>query len=207
MQKAVALEGVLDGAEVVDGAEVCRILSLYPERDPRVMASPVDHNLSFLPRIPVPPMLPDAIGYIGGSRYFAFWWDYASGDLVWCDGDQTFFCEACLSFLLFVHHQTVAPHLSGYNFGLSGGGEAQHALVFDRKTDSIYTGQRENVQLFLEAVTASKSPTDKKQLQQLAKQFTGRVDGLSLEDEIGHRIAGEHKLFVELKDWLDQLED
>lgn len=203
MQKAVDLDGVLSGAEVVDGAEVCRILSLYPEGHPRVMPSPIDHNLSFLPRIPVPPMLSEAIGYIGDGQYFAFWWDHDGGELVWADGSQTFSCRDCHPYLLFAHHETVAPHLAGFNLGFLGS-QAEHALVLDRKTDSIYTGQRENVQLFLEAVTASKSPTDKKQLQQLAKQFIGRVDGLSLEDEIGHRIAGEHKLFVDLKDWLDQ---
>jgi hypothetical protein len=85
---------------------------------------------------PVPPMLAKAIGYTGDARFVSFHWTPA--------GDETYYSDGCISatgnwqtYLAFIRHPAVNPHLKGYDFG-SSDSEAEHSLLLDRLYLALY---------------------------------------------------------------------
>jgi hypothetical protein len=80
--------------------------------------------------VPVPPMLEEALGYMGHARYVAFYWE-PMGDECRVDDGQLDADAHWEAFLSYTQHRRVKPALQGYNLG-SSESEAVHWLLLDR---------------------------------------------------------------------------
>ena len=85
-----------------------------------------------------PPILAEAIGYPGCSRYVAFYWTPYGDEVMYSDG-RISADGHWHAWLLFIRHKSIAPHLQGYNLG-SSDEEATHWLLVDRETCRMYVG-------------------------------------------------------------------
>lgn len=90
-----------------------------------------------------PPMLAEAIGYPGHARYVAFYWTPCGDEVIFSDG-RISADGHWPAWLLFVRHNSIAPHLEGYNLG-SSDEEATHWLLIDCENCTMYIGTRGEV--------------------------------------------------------------
>ena len=88
--------------------------------------------------VAAPPMLAEAIGYPGCARYVAFHWTPFGDEVVYSDGRLSADGH-WPAWLLFVRHNSIAPHLEAYNLG-SSDEEATHWLLVDRVNRTMYVG-------------------------------------------------------------------
>jgi hypothetical protein len=116
----------------------------------RLPMNPADYNLQPLP-IPVPRALLEALGYRGDKRFFTVKWSPAGENhpvsLVYDDGRHSANCPA-ESYLFYLSHPRVAPHLAGYELGTDPD-TATHALGFDRMEREAWIGTLEDVYWFI----------------------------------------------------------
>jgi hypothetical protein len=97
--------------------------------------------------VPCPPMLVAALGYEGPLRHVAFWRSPAGDVLRFTDGEAP--GEGSLSaWMAFVEHDSVWPHLIGYNFG-SGEAQPTHWLLIDRDERILSVGSPQVVGRFV----------------------------------------------------------
>lgn len=88
-----------------------------------------------------------ALGYPGGSRWVAFYWEPASDEVMYDDG----FCSGdgnWEGFLKFVEHPSVAPWLAGCDLG-SSDSESRHWLLCDLEGRHVFIGDKGDVRSFL----------------------------------------------------------
>ena len=159
--------------------------------------------------VPVPPMLADAVGYDGQARYISMYWEMAGDEVYWDDGrmGSTGHWDG---YLAYVQYPSVSRALRPYHLGGSDA-EAQHALVLDRETLSLYVGSREDVQSSLEdqwpnppamagEVTAESMPVVLDVLEsETWTEVTRRVDPA----EIRHQMQAHQRIVAQLRAWLD----
>jgi hypothetical protein len=88
--------------------------------------------------VPAPPMLAAAIGYPGRVRYIAFYWTPCGDEVIYSDGQISADGQRH-TWLLFVRHNSIAPHLAAYNLG-SSDEEATPWLLVDQETCAMYVG-------------------------------------------------------------------
>lgn len=86
--------------------------------------------------VPVPPMLEEALDYIGTARLVAFYWTPMGDEAEYNDGVQSGDGE-WPAYLSFVQHPKVEPQLRPYDLG-SSECEARHWLVLDREARALY---------------------------------------------------------------------
>lgn len=158
-------------------------------------------SLSLTPLdLPVPPMLEEALGYVGTARWVAFHWTPYGDELQYDDG--TLSADGSWhAWLTFVRHLRIAPVLAPYHFGNSEE-EAQHWLLLDRETRTVFVGAVVDAQqclrqaappvLTLDAVTAL-----------LATIRAHASTPPTLQALVAHALQREHQLVTALKDWLD----
>jgi hypothetical protein len=96
--------------------------------------------------IEVPPMLEDALGYMGEARFVAFFFD-ASDEVYYADGRVTT-CGDWDAYELFVHHPLIAPHVCGYHLG-SAKEPPTHYLLLDRNNRTLLVASVVNAQRLL----------------------------------------------------------
>lgn len=97
--------------------------------------------------VKVPESFEAALGYKGGLRWVAFYWEPCGDEAVFDDG----FCSgdcSWLGFLNFVEHPRVKPWLAKYDLG-SSEFEAKHWLLCDLESREVYVGERREVSKFL----------------------------------------------------------
>jgi len=108
----------------------------------------------------IPVSLPEsfeaALGYSGGLKWVAFYWEPCGDEAVFDDG----FCSGDCSwhgFLNFVEHPKVKPWLAEYDLG-SSEFEAKHWLLCDLVSREVYVGERAEVNKFLQEETSKTLP-------------------------------------------------
>lgn len=106
-----------------------------------------------------PPMLAEAIGYPGCSRYVAFYWTPYGDEVMYSDG-RISADGHWHAWLLFTRHRTIAPHLQAYNLGNSDE-EATHWLLVDREACALYAGMPREILPVLRGQYADQDQTDK----------------------------------------------
>lgn len=100
-------------------------------------------------KLTVPPGFEAALGYAGDRRYVAFYWSPIGDELMYTDGETSADGEYS-AWLLWSRHITVAPALTGFDFG-SSEAPARHWLLFDRQDRRVYAGDAGQVEAFLAA--------------------------------------------------------
>lgn len=102
-------------------------------------------NLSRLLKLDLdaPPMLAQAVGYEGTGRFVGIYWIPYGDEVMYTDGVRSA-TGNWYAWLQFVRHQRVAPHIEDFDFGASEQ-EAEHWLVVDTETLSLYVGFPDDV--------------------------------------------------------------
>jgi hypothetical protein len=151
--------------------------------------------------IPVPPMLEEALGYSGKSRYVAFYWEAAGDELVWEDGRAKLIGANWPAWLIFVRHCRVARHLAPYQLG-SSESEAAHKLLLDRQERTLYVGERKQVARFLAQYVLLAPVLSPEQIQNRMQEKVKR----SPPDraEVRKRIEEETQGIAAIQSWLDR---
>jgi hypothetical protein len=157
-------------------------------------------------KVPVPPMLAQALGYNGEARYVSFQWtpygdeaDYADGRLSGTGNWQ--------AFLAYIRHPVVSPYLKAYDLG-SSDNEARHALILDRDKLEIMIAPVKEARAFLEAQWPPQ-PTirmSKEEYLAMVSQALKKVkqpDEIDIE-EIQRRIKEQYALVEDMQRWLDK---
>lgn len=100
-------------------------------------------------QIPVtlPQSFEDALGYPGGFRWVAFFWEPCGDEAMYDDGFSSADCN-WWGFLAFTRHPQVVPWLSPYDLG-SSDSEARHWLLCDTESREVYVGEKVLVRDFL----------------------------------------------------------
>lgn len=97
--------------------------------------------------IKLPPSFEEALGYKGGRKYVAFYWEPAGDEAMYHDGYCTAECN-WWAFVQFVRHPKVYPWLKEYNFGNSDE-DAIHWMLCDLSDRTLSVGTRVEVETFL----------------------------------------------------------
>ena len=103
------------------------------------MQPAIPSTLRLLP-LPCPPMLAEAVGYQGTSRFVAFAWSPAGDEPIYDDGYSSGTGE-WTAYLAFVRHPVVRPLLADVQLG-SSDREASHWLLADLADGRLYLGPR-----------------------------------------------------------------
>jgi hypothetical protein len=90
--------------------------------------------------IPVPPMLPKALGYMGEARYVSFQWTPYGDEADYSDGRLSG-TGNWMAFLAYIQHPAISPILKEYDLG-SSDSEARYALILDRNKLGIHLTQK-----------------------------------------------------------------
>lgn len=155
---------------------------------------------SLLPLVgcPVPPMLSEALGYSGGQRYVAFWFDHIHDTACWHDG-LYIGAGHWYSWMLWLGHPRVASVTKPFAFG-GACSPAVEALVLDRELLRIQAGPIAEAQSFLsKVVRTSMAPVS------LMRTVTteGGCPPLSRDVLMLSRPEQEKLLYDRLAAWLD----
>ena len=177
---------------------------------------------STLRRLPLPcsPMLIEAIGYRGASRFVALAWSPAGDETIYDDGYVSGTGERS-GYLGFVRHSVVRPLLADVQLG-SSDREASHWLLADLAEDRLYLGFPSEVRTFLRAANTPApetpaTPTDAPvaRVEDLLEElrtgaFVERFEEVPLDSEglrrrVAVRMARQDRLVASLTAWLDRL--
>lgn len=161
-------------------------------------------------RVPVPPMLVEALGYGGDARFCAFYWAEGCDELRFNDGlleaDGSWY-----AWRVYAEHSSVAPALEEFDFG-SSDSPAAHWLLVDRQELAAYAGTAAEV---ARAVRGQHPPhtrgtpglTDE-QLRELveavSEKLTERIAEIAPVVDSETASRREHQLARELADWLEE---
>ena len=117
-----------------------------------VPKNPAPTIIDFQPLlIPVPPMIEEAFGYTGSSRFVAFYWKPSPVGFSWCDPHVTRSSPYGAVWPAFAQHRRVHPFLEHFNFG-GGDSAAEHWLLLDRVKRQFLVGVASKVAAFLRSV-------------------------------------------------------
>ena len=115
-----------------------------PNRTPAIM------DLQTL-LIPVPPMIEEALGYTGSSRFVAFYWKPSPASFCWRDPHEARPSSYGAVWLTFAQHRRIHPFLEHFNLG-AGGSDAEQWLLLDRVKRQFLVGAASRVAAFLRSV-------------------------------------------------------
>ena len=134
--------------------------------------------------MPVPSMIEEALGYMGSSRFVAFYWEPVPLGFCWHDPHHSKTSPHWAVWFAFTQHRRVHPFLEPYLFG-SEGTAAKHWLLLDRVERVFFVGLAAHVNAFLGTV---------------------RNEFLSSEcevSEVGDSAVIQAALCAMVADWLD----
>src|SRR5258705_3680678 len=97
--------------------------------------------------LPVPPMIEEAFGYTGSSRFVAFYWRPSPFGFSCQDPALSKTSPHRTVWLTFAQHPRVHPFLDSFNLG-SEDRAAKHWLVLDRVERQFFIGLVGNVKAF-----------------------------------------------------------
>ena len=101
--------------------------------------------------IPVPPMIEEALGYTGSSRFVAFYWKPNPSDFWWCDSHGSKRSAFGDVWRVFVQHRRVHPFIEQFNLDGSGS-DAERWLLLDRVKRQFLVGEASQVAAFLRSI-------------------------------------------------------
>src|SRR4030095_6941422 len=101
--------------------------------------------------IPVPPMIEEALGYTGSSRFVAFFVKPGPVGFSWCDPHESRPSSYGSVWLIFAQHRRVHPFLEHINLGGSDS-DAEEGLLLDRVKRQFLVGVASKVAAFLRSV-------------------------------------------------------
>lgn len=178
----------------------------------------IPSTLRLLP-LSCPPMLAEAVGYRGASRFVAFAWSPAGDEAIYDDGYASGTGE-WTAYLAFVCHPVVRPLLADAQLG-SSDREASHWLLADLAEGRLYLGPRLEVRRFLRAANAPATPpptatqsAPAERLEDLLEElrtgvFAERFEEVALDEaelrrQVAARMARQDRLVARLMAWLDR---
>lgn len=158
---------------------------------------------------PVPPILAQAVGYTGESRFVAL---HCGG------GDESYYDDGVISatgewgpYLLYLRHPAVWPHLVGFHFGNSDA-DATHWLLLDREKGVAYAGAVRDVHALLvaqhpEVYAPAPDVTVRTWEDMLAslQEHQGAWESLSADEQmatIHERMREQEQRYLALEEWL-----
>jgi hypothetical protein len=101
--------------------------------------------------IPVPPMIEEALGYTGSSRFVAFYSQSNPSGFGWCDSHASERSVFGSVWRVFIQHRRVHPFVEQFN--LDGpDSDAQQWLLLDRVKRQFLVGEPSQVAAFLRSV-------------------------------------------------------
>ena len=101
--------------------------------------------------IPVPPMIEEALGYTGSSRFVAFFLKPSPVGFSWRDPHESRPSSYGSVWLTFAQHRRVHPFLEHINLG-GGDSDAEEWLLLDRVKRQFLVGVASKVAAFLRSV-------------------------------------------------------
>ena len=101
--------------------------------------------------IPVPPMIEEAFGYTGSSRFVAFFLKPSPAGFSWSDPHESRPSSYGAVWLTFAQHRRVHPFLEHLNLG-AGDSDAGQWLLLDRIKRQFLVGVASKVAAFLRSV-------------------------------------------------------
>ena len=101
--------------------------------------------------IPVPPMIEEAFGYTGSSRFVAFFLKPSPVGFSWRDPHESRPSSYGAVWLTFAQHRRVHPFLEHLNLG-AGDSDAEQWLLLDRVKRQFLVGASSRVAAFLRSV-------------------------------------------------------
>jgi hypothetical protein len=161
--------------------------------------------------VPVPPNLEAAIasGHESDYRYMAFYW-IPGGDEIMFDDGRASGTGNWRSYLCYIDHPKISPHLDRWHFG-SSDEYAIHWLLLDRSDRRLYVGTSANVQAFLSAQHPPQPSLSATEYEEILRRLkTAVVRCGELEQLIQQRpsrlqawMDAEASQYEELQAWLD----
>lgn len=152
--------------------------------------------------IPMPPMLPEALGYRGTVRYFSLSYSWSKAWL--SDGQQCHETKWRI-YLQLVDHIALQVHLLHFNLGSDEECDT-HRIICDRTLGKMYVGESGAVVDFLRQQHPPK-PVIKLTPEQIL-ELQEKVDKLLAQKpepiDIEAMIDAEIRWIEELQNWLDQ---
>ena len=136
--------------------------------------------------IPVPPMIEEAFGYTGFSRFVAFCWKPSPLGFWWCDSHGSQHSDFAGVWLVFTRHRRVRPFIEQFN--LSGRDpEVEQWLLLDRVKRQFLVGEASRVAAFLrskphEILSAESDGTDSECLNVIQEAMSAMVQSWLDED-------------------------
>jgi len=101
--------------------------------------------------IPSPPMIEEAFGYTGSSRFVAFYWRPCPVGFSWCDSHESRTSAYGAVWRAFAQHRRVHPFVEALNLG-SDDLDAEQWLLLDRIKRLFLVGPAARVSAFLRSV-------------------------------------------------------
>jgi hypothetical protein len=101
--------------------------------------------------IPVPPMIEEALGYTGFSRFVAFYWKPDPSGFWWCDSHGSKRSVFGSVWNVFVQHRRVHPFIERFNLDGSDS-DADQWLLLDRVKRQFLVGKGSQVAAFLHSI-------------------------------------------------------
>ena len=101
--------------------------------------------------VPVPPMIEEALGYTGSSRFVAFYWTPSPVGFCCCDSQKSRPSSFGVVWLTFAQHPRVHPFLEHLNFRARDS-DAEQWLLLDRVKRQFLVGVASKVAAFLRSV-------------------------------------------------------
>jgi hypothetical protein len=167
-----------------------------------------------------PPMLAEALGYRGASRFVAFAWSPAGDEAIYDDGYASGTGERS-GYQAFVRHRLVRPLLTDIDLG-SSDREGSHRLLADLAEGRLYLGLVSEVHSFLRVANtpapgtpATTMDAPVARVENLLKEprmgsFVERFEEVPLDSEelrrqVEARMARQNRLVASLTAWLDRL--
>jgi hypothetical protein len=125
---------------------------LERRRESPSLPNPLPTIIDFQPLlIPVPPMIEEAFGYTGSSRFVAFYWKPSPVGFSWRDPHESRSSSYGTVWLAFARHRRVHPFLEHFNLGV-GESDAREWLLLDRVKRQFLVGLTSKVAAFLRSV-------------------------------------------------------
>jgi hypothetical protein len=99
-------------------------------------------------QVPVPPMLPEAFGYVGRGKLLAIWYEPQEKIIFCCDGRRLLFGGSTTLWWKLVRHPVLEKELRPHALTSSSSAREMSALLLDRRQEGdprLYVGKYSEV--------------------------------------------------------------
>jgi hypothetical protein len=155
--------------------------------------------------LPLPPALPETLGYRGDARFVGFFWSPLGDQLVATDGRSSGTAQSWV-FLGYKRHPAVAPLLEPFDLG-SSEEDGVHMLLIDRTANRASIAPVAEARTFLEAqhppapeLTPEQQEAFNRELERLLAEWRARpID----HEAIAREMAEQRGRVGRMMSWLD----